>query len=406
MRERLCRAAGSRSVAALAPGASVAFEFVGDSWRAGFTVRDGSVAPIDSDSESSAVDFTLAAGDGVWEELSADRPAAGEHSVVYLVRTGVVELSGDPLAYDRSVQIVRALVDAAREGSIHAGIGKPLRAVGAYHRVNTSLGTSDIYIERAGSGIPLLAFATAGSDTSQWHGVTTHSDLTDRFELITADLPWHGRSTPSWGEPVGSYRLTPETYTEYIVAICDALELDRPVLLGVSMGGAAVVHAVATRPDRFAGAVSCQAGPSVQGRRNEHLRGTRVNPALFIPEWTYGLMNPASPEEFKQRVWWGYSSGGFGLYAADIDSYLSWDVALVEHLLTPESPHIAVMSGSFDTSVPSERSRELASRIPNSSFELMPELGHFPHAENPAVFVRHLEPALARVLNSGKPRSQ
>lgn len=406
MRERLRSATQSRSVVALAPGASVAFELVADSWRAGFTVRDGVVAPIDSDSATSAVDFTLAAGDKVWEKLSADRPIAGEHSIVYLVRTGAVELTGDPRAYDRNVQIVRALVDAARQGSVHSEIGKPLQAVGAYHRVSTSLGTSDIYIERAGSGIPLLAFATAGSDISQWHGVMTHSNLTDRFELITADLPWHGRSSPLWGDPVGSYQLTPETYTEYIVAICDVLELDRPILLGVSMAGAAVVHAVATQPSRFAGAVSCQTGPSVQARRNEHLRGTRVNPTLFIPEWTYGLMNPASPEEFKQRVWWGYSSGGFGLYAADIDSYLSWDFAVVEHLLTQKSPHIALMSGAFDTSVPPERSRELASRIPNSSFEVMPELGHFPHAENPAAFVRYLEPALARVLDSGELQSR
>ncbi|SFN51419.1 alpha/beta fold hydrolase [Mycetocola miduiensis] len=375
---------------------------MGDSWRADFAVRDGKISPVDEGSESSGADFTLAAADRVWEGLCADRPAAGEHSIVYLVRTGVVELSGDSLAYDRSVQIVRALLDAAREASSHAKIGKPLRAVGSYHRVSTSLGTSDIYVERAGSGVPLLTFATAGSDTSQWHGVMTHSDLTDRFELITADLPWHGRSSPSWGEPVGSYQLTPETYTEYIVAICDELGLDRPVLLGVSMGGAAVVHAVATRPGLFAGAVACQAGPSVQARANEHLRGTRVNPALFIPEWTYGLMNPASPEEFKQRVWWGYSSGGFGLYAADIDSYLSWNLDLVEHLLTAESPHIAVLSGAFDTSVPPERSRELASRISNSSFELMPELGHFPHAENPAAFVPYLEAALARVLDSGR----
>jgi len=123
-----------------------------------------------------------------------------------------------------------------------------------------------------------------------------------------------------------------------------------------------------------------------------------VNPALFIPEWTYGLMNPASPEEFKQRVWWGYSSGGFGLYAADIDSYLSWDFEAVEHLLTVDSPHIAVLSGAYDTSVPSSESRKLAERIPNSSYVGMPELGHFPHAENPPVFAGYLEGAVERVL--------
>lgn len=396
MRERLLVAAASRDMTALAAGTEVTFTLAAESWRASFTASAGRVTAA-SPAAAAAPDFTLTAPDSVWLGLLASSPAAGEHSVVFLVRTGTIVLSGNRLAYERHVQLVRTLIDAAREGKAHVPLGRPLAATGSYYRIQTSLGVSDVYVERAGTGPPLLAFATAGSDTSQWHGIMTHTDLTDRYELITADLPWHGRSSPAWGHPIGSYELTPESYTEYIVAVADALSLERPTLLGVSMGGAAVVHAVATHPQRFAGAVGCQAGPSVQARENEHLRGTRLNPTLFVPEWTYGLMNPASPEEFKQRVWWGYSAGGYGSYAADIDSYLSWDLSLVEHLLTADSPHIAVLSGVFDTSVPPARSRELAERIPNSSFREMPELGHFPHAENPPAFARHLESAIQRV---------
>lgn len=393
--DRLERAAGAGAVAALAAGASVSFELAGGGWTTGFEVADGQVVPASTVS----ADFRLTTDDGVWEQLISDHPGAGVHSIVHLVRTGVVQIDGTYLEYERHVQLVRAVLDAAREWTVSVDPGRPLDARGSYKRISTSLGTSDIYIERVGAGPPVLAFATAGSDTSQWHGLMTQTDLADRYELITADLPWHGRSSPAWGEPVGSYELTPATYTEWIVAVCDALGLEYPALLGVSMGGAAVVHAVATHPERFAGAVACQAGPSVQARASTHLRGTTLNTSVFIPEWTYGLMNPASPSAFKQRVWWGYSSGGFGLYAADIASYLSWDFETVESLLTTDSPHVAVLSGAFDTSVPSERSQLLAERIPNSSFRVMPELGHFPHAENPAAFVRYLEPALQRVFS-------
>lgn len=406
MIERLRRAVAAAQVTALSRGTEVVFRLTADSWSATIAVADGRASLREEavpDFELGAPDFELSAPDSVWADLVADEPPAGAHSIVYLVRTGVVSLTGAGIAYDRHVQIVRALLDSIREHPARVEIGRPLAPHCSYHRVETSLGVSDVYVERAGGaagegGTQLLTFATAGSDTSQWHGIMTHTDLTDRYELITADMPWHGRTSPAWGSPVGSYRLSPETYTEYIVAVADALELERPVLVGVSMGGAAVVHAVATHPDRFAGAVSCQAGPSVHARANEHLRGTLANPSLFIPEWTYGLMNPASPEEFKQRVWWGYSSGGYGLYAADIDSYLSWDLDAVQHLLTESTPHIAVLSGAFDTSVPSERSGELAERIPNSSFREMPELGHFPHAENPPAFAPHLEAAIRRVL--------
>lgn len=393
MRKLFEAAAAHPSVSALATGSEGAFAIAGEGWNVTLTVSNGSVAT----SEAAVPAFVLTAANFVWLQLLEPTPAAGAHSLVFLVRSGKMVLTGDALAYDRLVQVVRALVDAARDPNPRVPPGKLLTATGSYYRTETSLGTSDVYVERSGTGPPLLALATAGSDTTQWHGVMTHSSLTDRYELITVDLPWHGRSSPGWGREVGSYSLSPEAYTEFIVGIADELELERPVLLGVSMAGAAVVHAVATHPRRFAGAVACQAGPSVQARENAHLRGTLVNPTLFIPEWTYGLMNPASPEEFRQRVWWGYSSGGFGTYAADIASYLSWDLSKVEHSLTAQSPHIAVLSGVFDTSVPPASSRELADRIPNSSFEEMPELGHFPHAENPQVFVRYLEEALKRV---------
>lgn len=395
MIERLRGAAGSEAVTALSNGVQVAFRLSADSWAVTISVDEGRA----SVRNEAAPDFVLSAPDSVWENLLAERPVAGAHSIVFLVRTGGVSLAGSNIAYDRHVQLVRVLIDAARDNLEHIEIGRALDPQCAYYRVETSLGSNDVYVERMGEGPQLLTFATAGSDTTQWHGIMTHTDLTDRYELITADMPWHGRTSPSWGMPVGSYRLSPESYTEYIVAVADALELEKPILLGVSMGGAAVVHAVATHPERFAGAVSCQAGPSVHARSNPHLRGTRANATLFIPEWTYGLMNPASPEEFKQRVWWGYSSGGYGLYAADIDSYLSWDLDTVQDLLSERTPHIAVLSGAFDTSVPTDRSRELAKRIPNSSFREMPELGHFPHAENPPAFAPHLEAAIHRVLS-------
>lgn len=391
MHSSLLQAATSPAVRALASDVSVCFTLKGDTWEATFTVEDNQLKT------GGQPHFSLVAPDSTWDQLLAAQPPPGAHSLVHQVRTGAIEQTGDVLAYHRHVHIVRTIIDASRKEQSQTRLQRPLTARGEYHRLTTSLGTSDVYVERAGSGPPLLALATAGSDISQWHGLITNSDLTDRYELITVDLPWHGKTSPAWGAPVGSYRLTPETYTEFIVAITDILQLQKPTLVGVSMAGAAVVYTVATHPQRFQGAVACQVGQSVQSRKSELHRSTHLNPTLFVPEWTYGLMNPASPEEFKQRVWWGYSSGGYGLYAADIDSYSTWDYSQVERHLTPASPHIAVLSGVFDTSVPTTESYKLAQRIPNSSFAAMPELGHFPHAENPMVFSKYLELALQRI---------
>ena len=397
MREHeFSRAVLAEPVRALLRGADVAFALTGDSWTVQIRVRQGEASVDRGDATAR---FTLRASDDVWGRVLAASPEPGWQSVLHLVRTGTIDVLGDERAFFRHLHIVRTLVEAVRPAPADAPRRpRRLAATGRYERVDSALGTADVYIERCGSGPQILALATAGSDTSQWHGIMTDSDLTDAFELITVDLPWHGRSSPVFGGRPGEWALTPETYTEFIVAAADAIGLNRPVLVGVSMAGAAVVHAVATHPARFAGGVACQAGRRVRNRASDLLRAPDLDQSTLVPEWTHGLMNPASPAEFRARVWWGYSSGGAGLYAADIDSYLAWDFDEIAHLLTPASPHIAVLSGSYDTTVTPEASRELAAAIPNSSFAEMPELGHFPHAENPARFASYLTPALHRVL--------
>lgn len=395
MNRRILAAAAAPEVTALLPGARVAFALEGDAWSLTLRAADGVLAP------GGEPRFTLRAPDPTWAGLLAAAPAPGEQSIVHLVRTGRVILRGDRRAYLRHLHLVRALLEATRAIPAQPFTpARPLRAHGEYRRVTSALGTADVHVESDGSGPVLLALATAGSDTTQWHGLMTESDLLERWRLVTVDLPWHGRSSPAFDAPAGGWALTPEAYTDFIAAVADALALERPVLVGASMAGAAVVHAIATHPDRFAGGVACQAGLRVTNRSDPALADPGIDQSLLVPEWTYGLMNPASPAEFRKRVWWGYSSGGHGLYAADIDSYLRWEFAQVAPRLTASSPHIAVLSGSYDTSVPPAASRELAQAIPNASFREMPELGHFPHAENPAVFAGYLEDALERVLSS------
>ncbi|WP_231444593.1 alpha/beta fold hydrolase [Brevibacterium zhoupengii] len=395
----------SQELIALARGASVAFDVVGDNWRRRVRFTDGDlhadefVSHGGCNHHDSPPDFALRATNEVWDELTRSDPAPGQQSVIHLVRTGTISLTGDSIAYVRHMHLVRAAIEALRGDRPTDFVPcRPLKARGEYHRVSSAVGTADVHVERCGGGPPIIALATAGSASTQWHGLMTESDLTDRFELITVDLPWHGSSSPTFGTAVGDWMLTPETYSQFIADTVRAIGGPAPVLLGVSMAGAAVVHAVSTYPQYFAGAVACQAGPRVRNRSVPQLRATDIDQTHFVPEWTYGLMNPASPAEFRKRVWWGYSSGGHGLYVADIESYQQWDVDPVRNLLRPSSPHIAVLSGSYDTTVPPEASRRLAEAIPNSSFCEMPELGHFPHAENPARFADYLEPALKRVL--------
>ena len=57
--------------------------------------------------------------------------------------------------------------------------------------------------------------------------------------MIAYDLPWHGKSNPPsgrewWTEP---YRLTREFLLEFVTGFARALQLDKPVFCGCSIGG-------------------------------------------------------------------------------------------------------------------------------------------------------------------------
>jgi pimeloyl-ACP methyl ester carboxylesterase len=74
--------------------------------------------------------------------------------------------------------------------------------------------------------------------------------LADHAQVVYVDLRGHGRS--SWGE-VAPWSL--EACADDVRAFCDALGIDRPVVLGHSMGGAIVLLYGARHPGHAAGLI-------------------------------------------------------------------------------------------------------------------------------------------------------
>lgn len=348
-------------------------------------------------------DFEVTLGQTDWKRLLKGPPEPGEqHLVAFLEPRGTGVVTGNHESFAQHLHIVRRTIEAARPNfrSQEAATPPLTDLVGRYVRLDVpSWGTCDVYYESAGEGPPLILLATAGADTRQHHGLMTDARLTSRYRLIAFDLPWHGKSSPATGARNTEYTLDSRSYTDCISTFIEGLELDeKPVLVGASMAGAVVVEMLALHPDLIAGAVGAQAGPRVANRHTPWLRSPKVNQALHVPEWTYGLMNPASPKTERDRVWWGYSQGGYGVYERDITYYSDcWDIDNVAHLFNEATPPLVLLNGVYDYSVPPEKTRELADQIPGSVYREMPELGHFPHAENPAAFATHVLWALDQI---------
>ena len=92
-------------------------------------------------------------------------------------------------------------------------------------------------------GIPVVLIHGSNGSLHAWEGWVR--ELSPQARLISVDLPGHGL-TGAW--PRDEY--TVEAYADFIEVLVDALNLDRFVLAGHSLGGAVAWTFAATRPDR------------------------------------------------------------------------------------------------------------------------------------------------------------
>jgi pimeloyl-ACP methyl ester carboxylesterase len=254
-----------------------------------------------------------------------------------------------------------------------------------------------LYAEQAGQGRDMLCLHTAGADGRQFHGIMSDRRLTDRFRLTSFDMPWHGKSPPP-AEAPGAWRLTTDRYVELIMGVVAAAGLKKPVLLGASMSGEICLEVALRHPEAFSAIIACEACDQVPGRRSPWAADPRLNQALFVPEWIHGLMAPQSPADCAAQIWWHYSQGGFATFDRDIGFYSGeWDARDRVHRIDTTRCPLIMLTGEYDYSCTAEMSEATAAKIKGARFTRMEGIGHFPFAENPALFLDYLLPELDRL---------
>ncbi len=172
-----------------------------------------------------------------------------------------------------------------------------------------------VYFEEAGRGRPILCLHTAGSDTRQWRHVLNDDEFTADNRIIAFDMPWHGKSLPPEGFETQEYLLTTKTYIDTILAFCDGLGLDRPVLAGCSMGGRIALQLAALHPDRFSGFIAIEASDfqpawyDIDWFHRPDAHGGEMGAALVSAN-----ISPHAPNAERWNTQWMYHavwSGGF-----------------------------------------------------------------------------------------------
>ncbi len=265
-----------------------------------------------------------------------------------------------------------------------------------------------VYVEEAGNGIPLLCLHTAGSDSRQYRKLLNDSSVTSRFRVVAFDLPWHGKSAPPSGFMEQNYKLSTDYYIETILAVARGMGLDRPVVLGCSIGGRAVLHLLIRHAKEFRAAIGLQATRHVQGKltgaQNElqYLNRPDVHGGEAAAGLLSGIMAPQSPATERWETLWYYMQSGPGVFAGDTYFYKDSGNLSAESLKridTAVTP-LYLLTGEYDYSATPDATREVHELVPGSKFQVMTKLGHFPMSENYSHFRTYLLPVLEEVAAS------
>ena len=311
--------------------------------------------------------FLYRATPAAWAEYWQAAPKPGWHDLLALTKRGEAMLEGDLHPFMAHLQYFKGLAGTAAASfcddpimSVHL---EPI--IGRYVHVDIGGEMHRIYFEENGAGIPLVCLHTAGSDGRQWRHLLADEEFAKKFRIIAFDMPWHGKSNPprtGWnGE---EYQLTTARYTQTVRAFCKALKLDKPVVMGCSIGGRIVLNLAIDHAAEFRALIGLEAAdfqapwydtmaepPRRPWRRS--LRGAGVRPD-----------RAAEPARRADGTLWAYKQGGPGVFKGDLYFYrVDGDLrGRVEAIDTKVCP-LYLLTGEYDFSCTPEDTRRTAAAI-------------------------------------------
>ena len=271
---------------------------------------------------------------------------------------------------------------------------------GRYAHITLEGRAHRIYYEEAGEGIPLLCLHTAGSDSRQYRAVLNDAHIRQHWRVVAFDMPWHGKSSPPAGwqrdEP---YRLTTDAYTTMIMTVARELGLERPVVMGCSIGGRIVLHLALKYARELRALIGLQAAAYVERYYDASwMDHAEVHGGRAAGGLAYGLMSPLSPDEHRWETVWHYMQGGPGVFSGDLYFYqVEGDIRGRLDAIDTRLCPLYMLTGEYDYSASPRDTEAAAARIQGAKVTIMKGLGHFPMSENPDAFLKYLRPVLDEI---------
>ena len=247
-------------------------------------------------------------------------------------------------------------------------------------------------VVQSGEGSPVLALHGFTGDASTLSEVV---EGLDRFaRVVCVDLVGHGRSDA----PADVRDYSMEACVRQILGVVDALALERPHLVGYSMGGRTALAAAAHPASPFqsltlVGATAGIAEPTARAdrvRADEALadRIEREGIEAFVEHWMalplFASQKRLGDEKLRAARAQRLRNRPYGLARSLRGMGAGAQPPIFERLAAVKIPALLV-AGAEDPKFCGV-ARDLESRLPNARSAILPEAGHAAHLEAPEAF--------------------
>lgn len=208
--------------------------------------------------------------------------------------------------------------------------------------------------------------------------------LSEEVHLVAVDLPGHGDSA---GPPAETIPAAAEA----VSGLLDSLQVDRPVIGGMSMGGGVALQLLADYPERFSAAVLLSTGAKLRVRP-DIFAAIEADFERYVELVGQMAVAPGTDPAAYAQVLEDLRAGGPAVAATDFRACDPFD--LREQVPGIRVPAL-VACGDQDLLTPPKYSDWLAENLPNATRVTIPGAGHFACLERPAEVNRVLAGFLA-----------
>jgi pimeloyl-ACP methyl ester carboxylesterase len=253
-----------------------------------------------------------------------------------------------------------------------------------------------IAYQQAGSDPPLLLLHGGPIDSRSWRPQI--EAFSGQYTVVAWDAPGCGQSS----DPPGDWRM--EEYADCLAEFIEALQLERPHVLGLSWGGGLALQLYARYPhlprslilaSAYAGWAGSLPPEEVERRLQKAIHDADLPPEQFVPGFVSTLFTKSAPQDVIDEVSAiisdAYHPSGMKTM---LRAFAACD--LRETLPTIAVPTL-LLYGELDVRSPLHVAEEMHRQIPESQLVVMPGVGHLANVEAPDQFNAEVHTFLSTV---------